>query len=268
MIERKLDEANILPFKKKASETFAFNDVVTTDVNGYLTKATSSTPLAKLLGLIQHTVLATDADYASNTMVEVDVFSDAEDVYVATVDTGSAVQSMVNTSVDLNDENGLNVNQNSQKAFRVTKIISTTKVEGTFNIASGNVPRLESLSQTISVASFADGGSAVGTLALNGTIPVGAVVAQTMITDVVGFAGDTSAVVTVGDGTDVDRYNTGTPSVFTTITDVLAGIPSGTIFHSASKTPVVTITSATDFTALKTEANGRMTVTIFYYVAR
>ncbi len=267
MIERKNGEANILPFKKKASTAFAFNDVVTTDANGYLVLATSSTPRAKLLGLIQRTVASTDADYASNTMVEVDVFCDDDDVYVATVDTGTLVQSMVNSLFDLNDENGINVNNNQQKAVRVTKVISTTKAEIKFN-KNGGVGRLEVLQQTVAVTSFTDGGSTAGTLSMNATIPKGAVVTQTLLTDVTGFAGDTSAVITVGDGSDVDRYNTGTPDVFSTATDVSAGAPSGTAYHSADKTPVITITSATDFTAVKTNALGQVTVTIFYYVAR
>lgn len=267
MIERKTGEANILPFKKKASTAFDFNDVVTTDSNGYLVLATSSTPRAKLLGLIQRTVASTDADYAQNTMVEVDVFCCDEDEYEATVDTGTLTQAMVNSLFDLNDEDGINVNNNQQKAVKVIRYISATKARVKFN-KFGGVGRMECLQQTISVSSFTDGGGASGTLALNSTIPKGAVVTQTLITDVTGFAGDTSAVVTIGDGTDADRYNTGTPDVFSTATDVSAGVPSGTAYHSADKTPTVTVTSNADFTAVKSNGSGQMTVTIFYYVAR
>ena len=267
MIERKNGEANILPFKKKASEAFVFNDVVTTDASGFLTKATATTPRLKLLGLIQRTVASTDLDYAQNTLVEVDVFSDKDDVYVATVDTGTLVQAMVNSVYDLADENGINVSVSSQKAVRITKVISTTKAEVKFN-RGGGAPRIESIQQTVGVASFTDGGSTVGTYDLLAVVPAGAVVVQSFITDVVGFAGDTSAVLTIGDGTDVDRYNTGTPDVFTTASDISAGVPSGTAYHSAVKTPKLTITSATDFTLVKTNGAGLVTVTIFYYVAR
>lgn len=267
MITRKNEDANILPFKKAASEAFAFNDVVTTDANGYLTKATASTPVSALLGLIQRTVASTDLDYTSNTMVEVDVFCCSEDIYEATVDTGTAVQSHVNTSVDLNDENGINVNSNSQKAFKVTKIISASKVEGTFNVGYGRAG-IRSINQVITAAQLTDGGGASGTKTLSSSIPKGAVVVQSFLTDITGFAGDTSAVVTIGDGSDVDRYNTGTPNVFATATDISAGVPSGTAFHAAAVAPVVTVTSATDITSVISNGAGQMTVTILYYVPR
>lgn len=268
MIKRINDEANILPFKKVASETFAIGDVVTTNSSGYITKATSTTAPAKLLGQIQRDVLATDADYALNSDVDVDVFCDADDVYTADVSTGTLVQSMVGSSFDLDDHNSINVNQNSIKAVKIVRVLSTTKARVLFNVVPAGVAGIRSIQQTVSVSSFTDGGSTAGTLAMNATIPKGAVVVQTFLTDIVGFAGDTSAVITVGDGTDVDRYNTATPDVFTTATDISAGAVSGTAFHSASKTPTLTITSATDFTAVKTNALGQVTVTILYYVAR
>ena len=268
MIKRINDDANILPFKKVASETFSIGDVVTTNSSGYITKATSTTAPAKLLGQITRDVLATDADYALNSDVNVDVFCDADDVYEADVSTGTLVQSMVGSSFDLDDHNSINVNQNSIKAVKIVRVLSTTKARVVFNALPAGVAGLRSIQQTVSVSSFTDGGGTSGTLAMNATIPKGAVVTQSFITDVTGFAGDTTAVVTIGDGTDVDRYNTGTPDVFSTATDVSAGAPSGTAFHSASKTPTLTVTSTADFTAVKSNGSDQMTVTILYYVAR
>ena len=81
---------------------------------------------------------------------------------------------------------------------------------------------------------------------------------------ITGFAGDTSAVITVGDGTTVDRYNTGTPTVFTTAAaGVGLGVVSGTAFHAAAKTPVVTITSAADWGSVTA---GQITLTLLYYI--
>jgi hypothetical protein len=113
----------------------------------------------------------------------------------------------------------------------------------------------------ITRAMMTDGGAAVGTYTLTETIPAGAFVTQTLLHDVTGFTGDTSATVTVGDGTDVDRYNTGTPSLFTTAVMIAAGVPSGTKEHIVEKAPVVTITSAADFTAV---VAGAFTLKIFY----
>ena len=126
------------------------------------------------------------------------------------------------------------------------------------------LPNVKMISQTVAFSEFTDGSGASGTLALTATLPVGAVVTQTLIDDVTGFTGDTSAVVTIGDGSVVDRYNTGTPNVFVTAGAISAGAVSGTAFHSAVKTVTLTVTSAADFTSV---VAGAMTVTIFYYQA-
>ena len=103
---------------------------------------------------------------------------------------------------------------------------------------------------------------ATGTLELSTTIPIGAYVLACNCTALVGFTNDTSATVTVGDGSDVDRYMTGTPSVFTTAANGVAlGIPSGVPYHAAAKTPTVVITTNADFTSVNA---GSMTLEIFY----
>lgn len=113
----------------------------------------------------------------------------------------------------------------------------------------------------VELADFTDGGAAAGTVVLSETIPVGAWVQQAILKNVTGFTGDTSATITVGDGTDVDRYNTGTPSVFTTANAIDLGVPSGTKIHTAAGTVTVTVTSATDFTAVTA---GAFTILISY----
>lgn len=120
------------------------------------------------------------------------------------------------------------------------------------------------VTQTVKVSEFTDGGSTSGTFVLTPQIPQGAFVVQTTVINVTGFAGDTSAVLTVGDGSDVDRYNTGTPSVFATANAVAMGVPSGTKDHTAAATITLTITSATDFTAVVTNGAGQLTIRIYY----
>lgn len=267
MIKHNSGEETINAYKKSASVTFAKNDVVTRDSSGYLVKATATTPKAFLLGLIQEDVLATDADYAQNTYKSVLEFNTGseEAEFLADVDTGTAVQSMVGKYFDLNDENGINVNSTLQKCFKITKIISTTKVLGKF-VISGSGFELISYQQTVLFSEFTDGGGASGTKDLGVVIPAGAVYARTLITDITGFTGNTSATFTLGDGSDVDRYNTGTPSVFTTASQgVDAGAPSGTAWHTANATPKITVTGASDFTNITA---GQLTVTLFFYVAK
>lgn len=117
------------------------------------------------------------------------------------------------------------------------------------------------ISETVALADFTDGGAAVGTVVLASAIPVGAFVTRAYLLDVTGFAGDTSAVITVGDGTDPDRYNTGTPSVFTTATAIDLGAPSGTQIHAAAKSVTLTVTSAADWGSVTA---GALTIRIFY----
>ncbi len=124
-------------------------------------------------------------------------------------------------------------------------------------------PKIVAYQQTVLFSQLTDSEGATGTLDLSTSIPAGAVYLRTLYTAITGFAGGASATAIVGDGTDHDRYNTGTPDVFTTAAaGVDAGAPSGTVFHSAAKTPRLTITEAADFGLITA---GAITVTLFYY---
>jgi hypothetical protein len=259
-------EYNIAGFKKSASETFEMNDAVTLNSSGYITKATASTPRSQVVGLIQRDVLATDGDYAKNSVVAVNVFDD-EAEFDMPVEAGTPAQAMVGKAYDLNSEDGIALTKQVKKHFKVTQIISATVVRGKF-LTDGEKARLVTYKQTVAVAQFTDGGSTSGTLALDTVIPAGAVFVQSMIKNVVGFAGDTTATIIIGDGSDTDRYNTGTPTVFATAVDgVDLGVPSGTKFHSGAKTPTVTITSTADFTTVVTNAQGSAEITLMWYEA-
>lgn len=260
-------EYNIEPYKKVASEAFAFNDVVTKNSSGYLTKATASTPRAEIIGLIQRTVLSTDDDYASNTAVPVLVLEDNNNEFDMPVEAGTPVQAMVGKAYDLNSEDGIDLTKSVKKHFRVSRIISSTVVRGRF-LTSGDQARLVTYKQTVNIEDMTDGGGTSGTLALDCSIPAGAVYVQTMVKNLVGFAGDTSAVAIIGDGTDTDRYNTGTPDFFSTASaGVDMGVPSGTKFHSASKTPTLTVTTGSDFALAKTNGSGAVEITLMWYEA-
>lgn len=266
MIKQNSGEPNVLPYKKAASTVFAFNDVVTRNATGYLVRATSATPRSRLLGLIQRDVLTTDVDYASAIEVPVLLF-DEECEFLADVSTGSAIQAMVGKRFDLDDENSINVNVSNNKHVEITRILSTTQVKvKVITTGAPDSARLVTFSQSFTVAEFTDGGSTTGTLALKCVIPAGAVFVQTILTELTGFAGDTSATVQVGDGSDVDRYSTGTPDVFSTLAaGIDMGVPSGTKFHSALKTVTVTVTTNADFTTCKSNGAGAATIGLFWY---
>jgi len=116
------------------------------------------------------------------------------------------------------------------------------------------------ITATVTWAMMTDGGSTIGTYDLLETIPVGAFVQRALLSSVTGFTGNTSATIQIGDGSDVDRYSTGTPSVFTTSNAIDLGAVSGTAIHVAAVTPRITITSATDFTLVTA---GSLTLRIY-----
>ena len=122
---------------------------------------------------------------------------------------------------------------------------------------------LVKLEETVAYDAFTDGLSTSGTYDITvGTIPAGATFLYAAVTAVTGFAGDTSAVLTIGDGTDADRYNTGTPDVFSTAAaGVSVGAPSGTRYHDTAATVTLTVTTAADFTSVSA---GSLTVELYY----
>jgi hypothetical protein len=123
-------------------------------------------------------------------------------------------------------------------------------------------PYIGVLTDTCTRASFTDGGSTSGTRVMAGVIPVGAVLLGSKVIVNLGFTGDTSAALIIGDGSDTDRYNTSTVDVFTTAaTGVQSGIPSGNKLITTANSPTLTITSNADFTNV---AAGSVTVSIYY----
>ena len=136
----------------------------------------------------------------------------------------------------------------------------TGNVTGLVNNAS-----LHKISETVPLASFTDNEDATGTYEMATDIPAGAWVICCVIAALTGFSSaenTSTATVTIGDGTDVDRYMTGTPSI---IDDAAAGValgaPSGVQYHAEAKTPTIIVTEDSDFGEFET---GSMTVEIYY----
>jgi len=133
------------------------------------------------------------------------------------------------------------------------------------NVIGGAGRRLSVIRATLTIATdFVDLGGADGISQPGAVfqIPAGANVVYSRCTVNVACTGDVSAVITIGDGSDVDRYHTGTPSVFTT-GDKDMGAPSGTKYHTSQISPTITISSAADFTNVNPA--GQITVEIWFY---
>ena len=135
-------------------------------------------------------------------------------------------------------------------------------VDSATNVREYSDIGLRVIRKTIAYDDFTDGGSTTGTYVLSDSIPAGATVITSTVKDVTGFAGDSSATIQIGDGSDAGRYSTGTPSVFATASGIVAGVPSGVKEHAtAVSTITVTVTSGSDFTSVSA---GQCTVSIFY----
>ena len=119
------------------------------------------------------------------------------------------------------------------------------------------------IQETVGFSDFTDGTGTDGTYTLtNGTLPIGAIVLGIAVVAVTAFSGDTTCTMTVGDGSDVDRYHTGTPSIFASADAVDFGVPSGTTSHSAAKSIVLTATAGSDWGLVSTAA--KLTIRVFY----
>lgn len=105
-------------------------------------------------------------------------------------------------------------------------------------------------SGVIAFDDFTDGGAALGTYEMADTIPAGAVVDFSTGNVVTAAEGESTLTVQLGDGSDADRYSTGTPSAAAAGV-INMGIPSGVRHHTAAITgPVVTLTEDDDYTDL------------------
>lgn len=128
----------------------------------------------------------------------------------------------------------------------------------------GAVGGIHVLQQTCTLADFTDAEDATGTLVLDEGIPAGAFALQTVLLNVADWDPTTTLTITVGDGSDVDRYNTGTPSIATDAVMIDMGAISGTEIHTtAVSTVTITLTEDDDFTDL---TDGSFTIRIYYYL--
>lgn len=155
-------------------------------------------------------------------------------------------------------QTAVSTGDNRQKFGDLTLAVPDVGASRTYGV-------LAKLEETFAFDDFTDGGGAVGTMVFTGALPAGAVVLASKVVVGAGFAGDASAALTIGDGTDVDRYNTSTIDIFTTAAaGVQSGVPSGSKLLTAANSPTLTVTTAADFTSVSA---GSVTVAIYYLQA-
>lgn len=135
------------------------------------------------------------------------------------------------------------------------------------NLRRSLVPNIQKMSGLVVAALLTDGGGASGTAVSTETIPAGAIILGSKVIVGAGFAGNVSATLQLGDGSDPDRYNTGTPSVFATAANgIETGAPSGSKLQTTAGTVTATITSSSDIGLVIADGTGFLGYDIYYIV--
>jgi len=117
------------PSQKKASTAYQVGDILTVDSNGFLVPGGAGIPV----GICNEEITSASADYASTRDLVYSGYK-MDDYFEFPVITGTATQTLVDELVDIDatDFRGLDVTASTNNQVRVTRILSTTLVEGQF----------------------------------------------------------------------------------------------------------------------------------------
>jgi predicted RecA/RadA family phage recombinase len=118
-------------------------------------------------------------------------------------------------------------------------------------------------SEELDHAAFTDGGGTSGYIDITaGQLPARSLVLGTAVNVTEGFAGDTTAIVSVGVSGDTDRFSSVTDQSVLAIGRVAMGIPTdGQDGFAAAQTVRVTVTGSADWGNVTA---GKMFVTLYY----
>ncbi len=117
-------------------------------------------------------------------------------------------------------------------------------------------------SDVLDHAAFTDGGGAAGTIDVGFDIPAGSLVIgfRAVLSEV--FAGDVSAAMEFGDGSDADAYCSATdPDVFTATGTQYQTPPALVMESTAVTAPTLTITVDADWGSV---TSGKVQITLYY----
>lgn len=138
MFIRKQGKTKLMYFPVTASTAIAAGSLVAF-ASGKLVPATNTVDSFSIVGVIRHTIAATDANYADERLVEVEVPVEANVVWLADVKVGTLATTSVGLYFDLttaDDGSGIDQSASSLDIAWCTKFISTTKGEFILNIGA------------------------------------------------------------------------------------------------------------------------------------
>lgn len=124
MFRRHQGKTKVMYFPKAASTAFTEGDLVYFNGSGEIIPADATS--GQHVGVIRKDVVSTDSDYASETLVPVEV--PVERWVVWEVDTASATTEDVGLEIDLTDAATANRGASSKDALLVTGYKSATKL--------------------------------------------------------------------------------------------------------------------------------------------
>lgn len=124
MFKRAEGKPNIRYYPKAASQTFENGDLVYAGGSGEIIPADSTSGMH--LGIILKKVASTDADYAEETMVPVDVPRPG-DKFLVDVGTGTLTTEMIGLRKDLKDAASIDVDATSKNVVVIEEFVSATK---------------------------------------------------------------------------------------------------------------------------------------------
>jgi len=146
------------------------------------------------------------------------------------------------------------------------EVVGATTLTGNVTM-SGSVTAagfIGRVSRTMAIADFTDNTNATGYCDITAQIPAGALVLGWKAVTTAGFAGDTTAVISVGKAGALTDFSTTTNGSVLTPGTVGSASVLATSFCAAATTVRCTITGGADFTSIVTNAAGSVTVTVFY----
>ncbi len=124
---------------------------------------------------------------------------------------------------------------------------------------------VKSISQDVAVGDFTDNDpGTTGYIDLTTPVPIHSIVLGWKANVTAGFTGDTSALFQVGASGALDRFTADATNDGFGISKFGSASVAATSYTKAATTIRVTVTGASDFTSIKTAANGAATITVYY----
>lgn len=220
---------------------FEFLANVTSDIqNQFSGKQTASANLTTFAGIAPAANVQTFLAAADNAAMA--------DIIGAALTEGDIANSTI-LSADIKDGELVDADVNASAAIANTKLA---------------VPAVRSATQSINVSEFTDDLGTSGHLDLTTQIPAGSVVLGWKMISSAGWTGDTNANVTLGTAGTATAYSANTGGDIFGATTVLSAPAAATANVDAVTTVRMTVTGATDFTAIKTAAAGAGNVTYYW----